>query len=128
MGNRYPVLIVLDHAIGRLAICFVRFYQIVVPRFMKRTCLFSPSCSRYAIKVFRRVGFSTGLALVRRRLNVCHGDYSMRLDAHGTVELVTSSGKIIRQRGINPAIASRIAAFIPNAEIPNAEAPRKPTA
>ncbi len=40
----------------------------------------------------------------------------MRLDADGAVELITSSGKIIRQRGINPAIASRITVFVPNIE------------
>jgi putative component of membrane protein insertase Oxa1/YidC/SpoIIIJ protein YidD len=112
VGDGYSVLTVFDYALGWVAIGCVRLYQIFVCRFINRTCLFSPSCSRYAIQVLRRYGFSTGWALIRRRLSICNGDYSMRINATGAVELVTSCGRIIRQRGINPAIASRIASFV----------------
>ena len=116
MGHRYSVLTIPDHALGWVTIGCVRLYQVFVSRFLRRTCLFSPSCSRYAIQVLRRFGFSKGWALVRRRLGRCRGDYSLRFNASGDIELVTHTGRVIRERGVNPAIANRIAAFMPSAE------------
>ncbi len=113
MGNGHSILTVFDHVAGRIAITGVRLYQVFGARLANRTCLFSPTCSRYAIQVLSRFGFSIGWALTRRRLAICHGNFSMRLAPAGGVELVTSSGRVVRQQGVNPVIARRILSFGP---------------
>lgn len=54
-----------------LAILGVIGYRLVLRPFMRRRCLFDPSCSAFAIAMFRRVGFLHGLKATRARLHQC---------------------------------------------------------
>lgn len=114
MGHRSSVLGSVDRLAAIPAVAAIKVYQLAFSRFVRRTCLFRPSCSRHAAYLFRRFGFRLGWALTRRRLARCHGDYSMRIDALGQVELITRCGKLVRQSKVNPAIASRVAMFCPS--------------
>ena len=115
MGHGDPTLrpaILMMKAADRLAACVaiaaIRLYQFLVSRWLSRTCLFSPSCSRQAVAYFKRFGFAAGLKLTRRRLDDCNGDYSMRLGKDGAVELITRNGRVAKEPNINPRIAARM--------------------
>lgn len=73
-----------------LAIGAVLFYQIALRRFLRRTCLFEVTCSRYAINSFRSHGFITGLRLTRERLKNCQAPAAMAwtVDPNGRAELL----------------------------------------
>lgn len=73
-----------------LAIALIRLYQLGLRRFIRRRCLFEPSCSRYALAAFRAHGFRRGLALTRQRLAACRApaQAAWTLSPHGSARLV----------------------------------------
>ena len=54
-----------------LAILLIRGYQILISPLLGARCRFYPSCSRYALAVFREWGFFMGCWLTFRRLLRC---------------------------------------------------------
>lgn len=101
----------IDFLLKHLAIFAIRLYQLFGRRFVRRTCLFQPSCSRRAVTYFTRYGFRKGLKLTREQLSECRANYSLRLNQEGEVEMVTLSGNVISETEINPRIASRMRMF-----------------
>jgi putative membrane protein insertion efficiency factor len=55
-----------------LLIGVVRGYQLILSPHIGGACRFQPTCSAYAIKVFRRYGAVRGLVLTVYRLARCH--------------------------------------------------------
>lgn len=101
----------IDLVLAKLAILFIRSYQIFGRQFLNRKCLFHPSCSRRSLAFFEKYGFRGGLKLTRRQLSECKGDYSLRLNNLGKVEMMTHSGRIVPESEINPKIAMRLKQF-----------------
>jgi len=101
----------IDLLLKNLAILGIRIYQIFGRRFLHRTCLFYPSCSRRSLIFFRKNSFKTGLKLTRKQLSECKGDYSLRFDESGKVEMITHSGQIISECDINPKIVMKLKQF-----------------
>jgi len=54
-----------------LACQLVRLYQAIAPAAVRKACRFEPSCSNYALEVFRRDGLRRGLPKVISRLRRC---------------------------------------------------------
>lgn len=56
-----------------LAILTIRVYQKAVPDRFKRKCMYTPSCSRYAVQALRVYGFTGGVKVALERLRRCDG-------------------------------------------------------
>lgn len=56
----------------RLAVAFVRGYQLIVSPWLAPRCRFHPTCSTYSIEAFKEHGFLRGMWLTLRRLGRCH--------------------------------------------------------
>ncbi|MBQ7733564.1 MAG: membrane protein insertion efficiency factor YidD [Synergistaceae bacterium] len=57
--------------LSRLAIIFIRMYQLIISPYLGTNCRFYPSCSSYAISVYQEWGFIKGTWLTLRRLIRC---------------------------------------------------------
>ncbi|WP_146441670.1 membrane protein insertion efficiency factor YidD [Botrimarina colliarenosi] len=113
MGNGSNVLReLIDCGLTRIAIAAVILYRVFVSKRLNRTCLFSPSCSRYGLDVLRRYGWSAGGKLAWRRIRRCSGDHSLRTDKGGLVELVTFDDRVFRNRRLSDYSKSRLSGFI----------------
>ena len=55
----------------KIAIWFIKIYQAYYPSHYKRQCLYSPSCSRYAIEALHKYGFCKGAILAFQRVKRC---------------------------------------------------------
>jgi putative component of membrane protein insertase Oxa1/YidC/SpoIIIJ protein YidD len=98
----------LDSVLALVAVIAIRVYQLTYSRVHGRTCLFRPTCSHRAITLFRTHGFAEGLRRTRRQLSECCGEYSMRLNQIGNVELLTRSGEVVPEEQVNPSIVARM--------------------
>lgn len=105
----------VDFLLKSFAILLIKLYQVFGRRLLRRTCLFHPSCSRRSLIFFKRCGFWKGLQLTRRQLSECRGNYSLRFNNLGAVEMITHSGRVIAEHNINPKIAMRLKQFQFNA-------------
>lgn len=56
---------------NHLVIALVRLYQHLVSPALPACCIYSPSCSHYAVDALRRHGFWKGIGLTVRRLVRC---------------------------------------------------------
>jgi putative membrane protein insertion efficiency factor len=54
-----------------LAVALIRSYQKFVSPFLPATCIYSPSCSAYALEAYGRHGFWRGTWMTCRRLARC---------------------------------------------------------
>jgi len=109
MGHSHSGLISLvDMPLAFLARLTIRVYQLTVSRRLNRTCLFAPTCSHRALALFRENGFFGGVAMTRAQLEQCRGNYSVRFDGQGAMELLTASGRVVSEIEINPQIIRRI--------------------
>jgi putative component of membrane protein insertase Oxa1/YidC/SpoIIIJ protein YidD len=73
-----------------LAIAAVRFYQRFLRRLVGRRCLYSVTCSEYAIAAFRAGGLVLGWRRTRARLRSCRmpARAAWAIGADGRPELV----------------------------------------
>lgn len=58
--------------IAKLAIFFIRIYQMTLSPLLGEVCRFTPSCSRYSVTCFERFGFFWGIWLTVLRIARCH--------------------------------------------------------
>ena len=56
----------------RLAIAPIRFYQRFVSPLLPRSCIYSPTCSQYAVEAIGRHGVLKGGWLAARRIARCN--------------------------------------------------------
>lgn len=56
----------------RLAIAPIRFYQRFVSPLLPRSCIYSPTCSQYAVEAISRHGVLKGGWLAARRIARCN--------------------------------------------------------
>ena len=52
-------------------VALVRAYQQMVSPYLTSRCIYSPSCSSYAIDAYQRLGFKRGSWVAARRLLRC---------------------------------------------------------
>ncbi|HWK11597.1 MAG TPA: membrane protein insertion efficiency factor YidD [Vicinamibacterales bacterium] len=57
---------------ARLAVLFIRGYQLLLSPVVGGACRFVPSCSAYAIEAIETHGTARGLWLALRRVARCH--------------------------------------------------------
>ncbi|MDT8375727.1 MAG: membrane protein insertion efficiency factor YidD [Mariprofundaceae bacterium] len=57
---------------NRLAIGMVRFYRYFISPLLPPRCIYTPTCSEYAIEAIERYGVIRGGWLAFRRLCRCH--------------------------------------------------------
>jgi putative membrane protein insertion efficiency factor len=55
----------------KIALLFIKLYQILISPFLGNNCRFHPSCSNYAYEAITKFGLK-GILLVTRRLLRCH--------------------------------------------------------
>ena len=60
----------------RIAILFIRLYQILISPLLPPTCRFTPTCSSYSLEAFQQHGFFKGFYLTVRRILKCHPFHS----------------------------------------------------
>jgi len=53
----------------------IRFYQRFLSRFIRTSCLYTPTCSEYAVGAIRRYGPHNGLKMAIERLLRCRHPY-----------------------------------------------------
>lgn len=51
----------------------LRFYQLVISTQDRPSCMFTPSCSQYAMAAIRKYGFFRGVLMAADRLQRCNG-------------------------------------------------------
>jgi putative membrane protein insertion efficiency factor len=56
----------------RLALGFIRFYQLILSPVMLPSCRFTPTCSQYTYEAISEFGLVKGVWLGVRRLACCH--------------------------------------------------------
>ncbi|MBQ3403005.1 MAG: membrane protein insertion efficiency factor YidD [Synergistaceae bacterium] len=56
---------------SRIAVILIRLYQLIISPYLGPHCRFYPSCSNYALSVYREWGFFRGTWLTLRRLVRC---------------------------------------------------------
>jgi putative membrane protein insertion efficiency factor len=56
----------------KFPIKLIDFYQIYISRFMKRSCVFFPTCSEYTKQAIEKYGVLKGIFLGVRRIFRCH--------------------------------------------------------
>ncbi|WP_202149634.1 membrane protein insertion efficiency factor YidD [Candidatus Sarmatiella mevalonica] len=56
----------------KVIICIIRFYQYVISPSLGSSCIFTPSCSAYAILTIQRHHLIKALVLIVFRLLKCH--------------------------------------------------------
>ncbi|MBQ9389279.1 MAG: membrane protein insertion efficiency factor YidD [Synergistaceae bacterium] len=56
---------------ARLTIFIIRIYQIFISPYLGRNCRFYPTCSNYALSVYREWGFIKGSWLTFKRIIRC---------------------------------------------------------
>ena len=64
----------------KLALFFIRSYQIVISPFLGQNCRFYPSCSHYAEEAVIKKGILQGAVLSFKRLMKCHPFYPGGID------------------------------------------------
>lgn len=57
---------------ARSAIACIRFYQRVVSPLFPARCIYTPTCSEYALQAVRKHGFIRGGLLAVKRILRCH--------------------------------------------------------
>lgn len=57
----------------RLGVAAVRFYQCHLRRLHNRVCIYTPTCSEYAILCIERYGLRRGMAYAAGRIRRCNG-------------------------------------------------------
>jgi putative component of membrane protein insertase Oxa1/YidC/SpoIIIJ protein YidD len=97
----------VDRLLCYLAILSIRLYQIIGRPFVRKTCLFNPSCSRRAIFLFQKHSFKKAFQLTKLQLQRCNPDYLLYLNSKQEVELLTSTGEKFSQKEISPIILNR---------------------
>ena len=56
----------------KIAIAFVRFYQLAIRPILPNSCRYTPSCSQYAIEAINKYGALKGSWLGLKRILRCH--------------------------------------------------------
>jgi putative membrane protein insertion efficiency factor len=56
----------------KLAILFIKFYQLSISPLLPNTCRFTPSCSQYGIEAINKYGAFKGSFLSLKRILRCH--------------------------------------------------------
>lgn len=56
----------------RIAMLFIRFYQLAISPHLGGCCRFEPTCSHYGMEAFRKYDFLTALKLTAKRIAKCH--------------------------------------------------------
>jgi putative membrane protein insertion efficiency factor len=56
----------------KLAILFIKFYQLSISPLLPNTCRFTPSCSQYGIDAINKYGAFKGSFLSLKRILRCH--------------------------------------------------------
>ena len=57
--------------LSRTAIILIRFYQLAISPYLGKNCIFSPTCSEYALQVYKDWGFIKGSWLTLKRISRC---------------------------------------------------------
>lgn len=56
----------------KLAILFVKFYQVAIRPLLPNACRYTPSCSQYSIEAINKYGAIKGSWLGLKRILRCH--------------------------------------------------------
>lgn len=56
-----------------VAVMLIRLYQRRLRQWHNRTCIYTPSCSEYAIGAIERHGFIRGIRFATLRIRRCNG-------------------------------------------------------
>ena len=57
---------------ARAAIACIRFYQRYISPLFPPTCIYTPTCSEYALQAVRKYGFLRGGLMAVKRILRCH--------------------------------------------------------
>ena len=61
--------------INKLVIFAIRLYQFFAPMKIRERCVFTPTCSSYAIQAIKKYGVFKALPMIKSRLKRCGGPY-----------------------------------------------------
>ena len=70
--NAHSAYITLNQLVRQGIIGLLRGYQYLISPLFPGSCRFYPTCSEYAIGVFRQFGILKGTSLIVLRLTKCH--------------------------------------------------------
>ncbi len=69
----YVILFIIF--VNKLAIFAIRVYQYFAPMKIREKCVFTPTCSSYAIQAIKKYGIIKALPMIRDRIKRCHGKH-----------------------------------------------------
>ncbi len=89
---------------GRLGILFVRAYRLFLRPILRRRCIFSPTCSEYAIHALQEHAFIEAIGLIRRRLDSCRWPrtVSWTVDVDGRPVVLDVETRTTSSRALTP--------------------------
>lgn len=99
----------LDGATGKVAVLTVILYRRCLSHWLGNQCLFSPSCSQHALNVLRESGWNVGVTALRDQLQRCCGDFLIRLNDEGALELETVDGLVVSQDKLSQFVIDKFA-------------------
>ncbi|MGF1592142.1 MAG: membrane protein insertion efficiency factor YidD [Kiloniellaceae bacterium] len=91
----------LDNLLAILAMVIVSLYRVTLSRWLGNQCLFYPSCSQRAMDSLRNAGWTQGVAEIDAQLHRCTGDFLIRLNEAGRLELETVDGLTLCQEELS---------------------------
>ena len=86
----------------------IRLYQLLGRGFFRRECLYAPSCSCLALAFFRKGPFLVAWRSTRHQLARCNGDYALRLNRLGEVEMLTGTGEVVPEAELSPQVVAKL--------------------
>lgn len=81
----------------------IRLYWIIVPRSLRRTCLFRASCSHHVYHVAQREGLGAALSALRERWRRCRPGYQIVTEG-SQFQLVLADQTILEEQDISPRL------------------------
>jgi putative component of membrane protein insertase Oxa1/YidC/SpoIIIJ protein YidD len=100
----------LDSIFTAVASVAVNTYRLGFSHWLGKQCLFRQTCSEHALAMLRDSGWNEGMGEIRDRLTRCCGDFRIRIDGNGRLELETVDGLIFRQDHLSDFIIGQYSA------------------
>ncbi|MEQ9641455.1 MAG: membrane protein insertion efficiency factor YidD [Alphaproteobacteria bacterium] len=103
----------LDRILLPLGLFAIRIYRAILSPWLGRQCLFRPTCSQRALRSLSRFGWTGGIREISNQLRRCSGNYLLRLNKDGNLEMQTLDGTIYPESELSSLIKQDLKQTLP---------------
>ena len=82
-----------------ILLVIIRVYWLLIPKALRRKCIFHKSCSNYVFEITEQEGLLKGLAALRFRIKNCNPYFDL-FTIHGEKKMLLKSGIIVESKDI----------------------------